>query len=70
MPIVDAAVTTDAGQRTLLLDFRDRITEAIAASRRRCGVPTFKLDVAVPFGALADIDRHGAGRGRDATVRG
>jgi FAD/FMN-containing dehydrogenase len=51
--IVDAAVSTDAGQRTLLLEFRDRVTESIAAESTRIGVATFKLDVAVPLGALA-----------------
>ncbi len=62
VPVVDAAVTTDAGQRTLLLDFHDRVTESIAAESTRVGVPTFKLDVAVPLGALADTigTAHGA----------
>jgi FAD/FMN-containing dehydrogenase len=50
--IVDAAVTSDAGQRTSMLEFRDRLTEAIAAESTKIGVPTFKLDVAVPLDQL------------------
>ncbi len=50
--IVDSAITTDAVQRKRLVAFRDRITEAIAAASTEVGVPTFKLDVAVPLDAL------------------
>ena len=53
--IIDSAVTTDAVQRERLVAFRDRITEAIAAASTEAGVPTFKLDVAVPLDALAQL---------------
>ena len=53
--IIDSAVTTDAVQRERLVAFRDRITEAIAAASTEAGVPTFKLDVAVPIDALAQL---------------
>ena len=52
---VDAVVTTDAAQRRDLIEFRDRITEAIALAATASGTPTFKLDVAVPLGSLADV---------------
>jgi FAD/FMN-containing dehydrogenase len=55
--IIDSAVTTDAVQRDGLVAFRDRITEAIAAASTRMGIPTFKLDVAVPLDALAELIR-------------
>ncbi len=48
-------VTTDAAQRRELIEFRDRITEAIALAATASGTPTFKLDVAVPLGSLADV---------------
>jgi FAD/FMN-containing dehydrogenase len=48
--VLDAAVTTEGPAREHLLQFRDRITEAINAQ----GVP-YKLDVAVPVGHLADL---------------
>ena len=53
--VVDAVVTTDAAQRRDLIEFRDRITEAIALAATASGTPTFKLDVAVPLGSLADV---------------
>ncbi len=53
--VIDSAVTTDSLQRDSLLAFRDRITEAIAAASTQVGVPTFKLDVAVPLGAIAEL---------------
>jgi FAD/FMN-containing dehydrogenase len=52
--IADAAVATGGPQRTHLLAFRDRITEAIAADAAASGTPTYKLDVAVP---VASIER-------------
>jgi FAD/FMN-containing dehydrogenase len=48
--VLDAAVTTEGPAREHLLQFRDRITEAINAS----GVP-YKLDVAVPVGRLSEL---------------
>jgi len=50
--VVDAVVTADAAQRRELIEFRDRITEAIALAATASGTPTFKLDVAVPLGSL------------------
>ena len=52
---VDTAVTTESGPRTRLLQFRDRVTEAIGAAASRLGVPVFKLDVAVPLAALGRL---------------
>ena len=53
--VVDAIVTADASQRRSLIEFRDRITEAIALAAAVSGTPTFKLDVAVPLGALGSV---------------
>ncbi len=53
--LVDSAVTSDPVQRSRLIEFRDRITEAIAARSTDVGVPTFKLDVAVPVNALGEL---------------
>ena len=53
--IVDAAVTTEAPRREDLLQFRDRITEAIGATATATGQPTFKLDVAVPVPSLREL---------------
>jgi FAD/FMN-containing dehydrogenase len=53
--IVDTAIATDPRQREAMLEFRDRMTEAIAAASTRLGTPTFKLDVAVPLSALDDL---------------
>lgn len=51
--VVDAALAAEPGPRSRLVDLRDRMTEAIATESTRIGVPTFKLDVAVP---LAELD--------------
>jgi FAD/FMN-containing dehydrogenase len=53
--IVDAAATTDAPRRDDLLQFRDRITEAVSAAATATGQPTFKLDVAVPVPSLRKL---------------
>lgn len=53
--LTDAVVTSDAAQRRRLIEFRDRMTEAIAAAAAAQGVPTFKLDIAVPLAALGDV---------------
>jgi FAD/FMN-containing dehydrogenase len=50
-----AVVAVDPSRRMDLLAFRDRLTEAIATTATRIGPPVFKLDVAVPVGALADL---------------
>ncbi|HEY3485706.1 MAG TPA: FAD-linked oxidase C-terminal domain-containing protein, partial [Ilumatobacteraceae bacterium] len=65
--VLDAAVTTEGPAREALLQFRDRITEAINAE----GVP-YKLDVAVPIHRLREIVEvartAGARHGRDARL--
>ncbi|MDQ3390864.1 MAG: FAD-binding oxidoreductase [Actinomycetota bacterium] len=48
--VLDSAMSTDGPGRNRLIQFRDRITESIAAS----GVP-LKLDVAVPPAALGEL---------------
>jgi FAD/FMN-containing dehydrogenase len=53
--VLDTAVAIDPVQRGHLLQFRDRITEAIAAAAASTGVPTYKLDVAVPIGAVGEL---------------
>jgi FAD/FMN-containing dehydrogenase len=53
--ISDAAVTTDASRREHLLQFRDRITEAISAAATETRQPPFKLDVAVPVPVLPEL---------------
>jgi FAD/FMN-containing dehydrogenase len=53
--VIDSAVAADPTQREHLVQFRDRITDAIAAAAGAVGVPTFKLDVAVPPGAVAEL---------------
>jgi FAD/FMN-containing dehydrogenase len=53
--VVDSAVAVDPTQRHHLVQFRDRITDAIAAAASTLGVPTYKLDVAVPLGAVAEL---------------
>jgi len=53
--VVDVVVTNDATQRRALIEFRDRITEAIALAATASGTPTFKLDVAVPLDSLSDV---------------
>jgi FAD/FMN-containing dehydrogenase len=60
------AVATGGSQRQELLAFRDRITEAIAAASAS-GMPTYKLDVAVPVASIEpvlDAARMAAGRQR------
>ncbi len=51
----EIVATTDHRQRADLLEFRDRVTDAISVEAARVGVPTFKLDVAVPLDSLATI---------------
>lgn len=53
--ILDSAIATEPAPRQALLDVRDHITEAIAAVSTTLGVPTFKLDVAVPIDRLAEL---------------
>ena len=53
--VLDAVVTTEPGPRAQLVEFRDRITESIAAASTRIGTPTFKLDVAVPIARLSEL---------------
>jgi FAD/FMN-containing dehydrogenase len=50
--VSDTAVATDARHRAALVAFRDRLTEAINAASATVGPPPFKLDVAVPVGAV------------------
>jgi FAD/FMN-containing dehydrogenase len=61
--ITDTAVATDPARRNHLVQFRDRVTEAIAAAAGADGIPTFKLDVAVPvhaLGALLEVAERAA----------
>jgi FAD/FMN-containing dehydrogenase len=53
--VVDSALTIAPTQRHHLVQFRDRITDAIAAAASTLGVPTYKLDVAVPLDAVAEV---------------
>ena len=53
--VLDTAIATDGAPRRRLLDLRDRLTEAIAATSTEIGVPTFKLDVAVPLAHLDEL---------------
>lgn len=53
--LLETAIATDYHARETLLAFRDRITESIAAEATRLGTPTFKLDVAVPVGAVTEL---------------
>ncbi len=53
--IVDSAIATGGPAREALVERRDRITEAIAAAATESGVPTLKLDVAVPVASLAAL---------------
>jgi FAD/FMN-containing dehydrogenase len=50
--VTATAVATDGPRRERVLAFRDRITEAIAAAAATSGTPTYKLDIAVPGGAI------------------
>jgi len=61
--IIDTAVAIGGPGRHRLLEFRDRVTEAIAAAATASGTPTFKLDVAVPvaaIGRVVDVARRAA----------
>jgi FAD/FMN-containing dehydrogenase len=61
--VIGTAVATDPARRDHLVQFRDRMTEAIAASAAVDGIPTFKLDVAVPphaLSALLDVAERAA----------
>ncbi len=63
--IAATAVADGGPRRQQLLDFRDRITEAIAAAATASGTPTYKLDVAVPVASIdrvVDVARHAAQR--------
>ena len=51
--IIASAVTTDAARRSDLMQFRDRVTEAIAAAS--AGEAPYKLDVAVPVESLGRL---------------
>ena len=51
----DTAVAVDPVRREQLVRFRDRVPEAIGAAAALDGTPTFKLDVAVPLRALAEL---------------
>ena len=53
--VIATAVATDAPHRAALVAFRDRITEAINAASATAGAPPFKLDVAVPVGAVGRL---------------
>ncbi len=53
--VSDTAVATDALHRAALVAFRDRITDAIGAASASVGTPPFKLDVAVPIGAVGRL---------------
>ncbi len=53
--IVGSAIAEDSARRQQLVAFRDRVTEAIGAASTAIGTPTYKLDVAVPIGAIERI---------------
>ncbi len=53
--VLDTAVATEPGPRGALVEFRDRITESIAAVSGDVGVPPYKLDVAVPIARLGEL---------------
>jgi FAD/FMN-containing dehydrogenase len=53
--VTATAVATDAPHRVALVTFRDRLTEAINAASVDTGTPPFKLDVAVPLGAVEPL---------------
>jgi FAD/FMN-containing dehydrogenase len=53
--VTGTAITSEPVPRSSLLAFRDRLTEAIAVSSTEIGIPTFKLDVAVPLERLDDL---------------
>jgi FAD/FMN-containing dehydrogenase len=64
--IIDTAVTD---RRDRLIRFRDSITDAIAADATVTGVPTFKLDVAVPLGAITTLLDAAQSAARDDGAR-
>jgi FAD/FMN-containing dehydrogenase len=53
--VLATAVATDPQRRVDILAFRDRITEAISTEAARTGTTAFKLDVAVPLGAIGEL---------------
>jgi FAD/FMN-containing dehydrogenase len=53
--ITATAVADGGSRRRHLLDLRDRVTESIAAAATASATPTFKLDVAVPVGAIGTV---------------
>jgi len=59
--VADTAWASEEPRRHHLIEFRDRLSEAIAAEATRSATPTFKLDVAVPVGHLTElVDLAGA----------
>lgn len=67
--VTDTAVATDRTGRDALVQFRDRITEAIAAEATRIGIPTYKLDVAVPIAAVARLIEEAERAAADTSSR-
>ncbi len=55
--VLATAVATEPQRRAVILAFRDRITEAISTEAARTGTTAFKLDVAVPLGAIDELLR-------------
>ncbi len=53
--VLDSAVATEPGPRGRLLQFRDRITEAVGAAAAASGETPFKLDVAVPVESVGRL---------------
>jgi FAD/FMN-containing dehydrogenase len=53
--VMATAVATEPQRRLDILAFRDRITEAISTEAARTGTTAFKLDVAVPLGAIDQL---------------
>jgi FAD/FMN-containing dehydrogenase len=53
--VLATAVAIEPQRRIDMLAFRDRITEAISTESARTGTTAFKLDVAVPLGAVAEL---------------
>lgn len=67
--VVDVAVADDPRRRDDLVRFRDRLTEAIASVATSDGIPTYKLDVAVPLDALGELVRIAQGAANDDGAR-
>ncbi len=67
--VVDVAVADDPRRRDDLVRFRDRLTEAIAAVATSEGIPTYKLDVAVPLASLGELVRIAQGAADDDGAR-